>query len=123
MLLDFLWIGQDYENASQTRNFRGWIDDARIYDFSLTASEIEYVRTFGNSGTEPASGPFSWYKLDESSGTSTEDSGVGLMIYWLVQSAANLIDPEPQYQRAVNFRDYVLLANDWLVEPTWPSRP
>ena len=117
---DPMWIGQDYQNPGQTRNFRGWIDDVRIYDSSLTDSEIEHVRTFGGSGTEPVPGPFSWYKLDEESGTNAEDAGGGLTVYWPVLSKANFVDPEPQYQRAVNFRDYCTIADNWLSEVLFP---
>ncbi|UCC22513.1 MAG: LamG domain-containing protein, partial [Planctomycetota bacterium] len=95
-----IWLGQDWVRAEETRNFRGWIDDVRIYDFSLDVSEIEHVRTFGGSGTGPATGPISWYKLDETSGIKTADS-CGQTVYWPVSSKANLVDPEPQYQRSV----------------------
>ena len=115
-----IWLGQDWVRASETRNFRGWIDDVRIYDFSLDVSEIEHVRTFGGSGTLPATGPISWYKLDETSGTTAEDSSGGEIVYWPVSSKANLVDPEPQYQRSVNLRDYSIVADNWLSEILWP---
>jgi len=43
--------------------------------------------------------------------------------WYPVPSQANFVDPEAVGQRSVNFRDYVLLANDWLKEKPWPPRP
>jgi hypothetical protein len=114
-----IWLGQDWVRATETRNFRGWIDDVRIYDFSLDESEIEYVRTFGSFGTPPAAGPISWYKIDETSGIKVADS-CGEIVYWPITSKANFTDPEPQYQRAVNFRDYCVIADSWLEELLFP---
>ena len=117
---DPLWIGKDWQGVTQARYFKGWIDDVRIYNSSLTDDNIEYVRTFGASGIEPGSDPFSWYKLDETSGTNAEDSGGGQTVYWPVKSNANFVDPEPQYQRAVNFRDYCVIADSWLGQFLFP---
>ena len=114
-----MWLGKDFEDNRQARYFKGWIDDVRVYDFSLDASEIEHVRTFGGSGTEPASSPFSWFKLDETSGTSTADSS-GKIVYWPITSKANIEDPEPQYHKAVNFRDYCIVADHWLGQFLFP---
>jgi len=47
-------------------------------------------------------------------------AGVGEVYYPLI-SAANIYDAEPKGQKIVNFRDYALLANDWLKAPLlWP---
>jgi hypothetical protein len=119
---DPLWIGKDFTHTQQARYLKGWIDDVRVYDYSLTESQIEYVRTFGFSGMPTTSDPFSWYKLDETSGTNTEDSGSGQTVYWPVTSKANFVDPEPQYQRAVNFRDYCIIADSWLEEILFPPQ-
>jgi len=44
--------------------------------------------------------------------------GTGL---YLMQSPANLYDEEDPGERAVNFRDYAELINDWGMEKLWPE--
>jgi hypothetical protein len=107
---------------NKERYIDGVIDDLRIYDYSLSQAEVEYLAFETAQGTEP-NVPFSWYKFDDGSGLVALDSGGGGIVYHPVASKANLVDPEAQYSRSVNFRDYVFLANDWLQEPTWPPRP
>ena len=109
--------------GNKWRYFDGLIDDLRIYDYSLTLSQIQWLTFEGAQGTEPSPAPFSWYKFDDGSGFVAEDSGGGGIVYHKVASKANLVDPEPPYSRSVNFRDYRILADDWLEEPTWPRRP
>ena len=106
-------IGQDMHR--QPRNVIGWIDDARIYNYSLSQSEIESIVTTG----EP-NDPYCWYKLDEGGGLIAHDSGSGGMIYHPVPSAANYVDDEPEYHRYVNFKDYDYLARNWLKEVLFP---
>ncbi|MHC4531609.1 MAG: LamG domain-containing protein, partial [Planctomycetota bacterium] len=113
-----LWLGRDLEWSGQSRNFRGWIDDARVYDIALSVSDINYVRT--GIGTPPASEPYAWYKLDESSGTTASDAAGSAVNYFPVLSRANFVDPEPEYQRAVNFRDYCVIADSWLEQILFP---
>jgi hypothetical protein len=37
-----------------------------------------------------------------------------------VQSIANLYNDEPRGERAINLRDFAVLADDWLVQKMWP---
>jgi hypothetical protein len=104
------------------RYFAGVIDDFRIYDYSLSLAEVQWLAYEGGQGTEPNL-PFSWYKFDDGSGFVAEDSGGGGVVYHKVASQANLVDPEDPYERSVNFRDFVILANDWLKEQLFPPRP
>jgi len=108
--------------SNKWRYIDGVIDDLRIFDYSLSQDEVKYLAFETAQGTEPNL-PFIWYKFDDGSGFVALDSGGGGIIYHKVASKANLVDPEAPYSRSVNFRDYVLLANDWLKEPTWPPRP
>jgi hypothetical protein len=106
-------IGQDVHG--QPRNVIGWIDDARIYDYSLTQSQILSVATTG----EP-NDAYVWYKLDDGSGSVATDSGSGGVIYHPNPSPANYHDDEPQYERYVNFKDFDYLARNWLKEVLFP---
>jgi hypothetical protein len=108
------WIGRGYEDA---RFWIGGMDDVRIYNYNLDDANMAMLA----AGTgEPSPCPVYLYKFDETSGLVAADSGCGTEFYAPVQSIANLTDPEPQLQRAVNFRDYEILANDWLQEFLWP---
>jgi len=106
------------------RNFKGAMDDFRIYDKTLSAGEVEFLAKLGASGTDPTDANLIvHYKFDDGSGLIAVDSAGAGVNWYPVASRANLVDPEAQGYRSVNFRDYVLLANDWLKEPTWPPRP
>jgi hypothetical protein len=103
------------------RWFDGLIDDFRIYDYSLSLDQIKHLAFEGNKGTEPSPAPFSWYEFDDGSGLSAEDSGGGGIIYHDVPSIANLYNEEEPYERIVNFRDYRMMADNWLEVKMWPE--
>ncbi len=46
---------------------------------------------------------------------ATETTG-----YMPLTSGANLYDAEPQYEKAINFRDYAVLMETWLEQKLWP---
>ncbi|MHC4388789.1 MAG: LamG domain-containing protein, partial [Planctomycetota bacterium] len=70
--------------------FKGIIDDVRIYDRALTAAEIGYLAS----------------------------DGTGIVVE---TSIANLIDDgEAPGERSVNFRDFAILADEWLKREFWP---
>ncbi|MHC4625323.1 MAG: hypothetical protein ACYS4W_15625 [Planctomycetota bacterium] len=41
-------------------------------------------------------------------------------LYCPLDSPANLYDEEPMLSRKVNFKDFCVLAGDWLTERFWP---
>jgi hypothetical protein len=103
------------------RRFVGAIDDFRIYDYTLSSSEIEYLAKLGASGTAPdANHLYAHYKLDDGTGLVALDSAGVAVNWWPVPSTANLVDPEAEGERSVNFRDYAILADNWLQEYLWP---
>ncbi len=110
-------------HSKQNRCFVGTMDDFRIYDKTLTAGEIEFLAKLGASGTDPTDANlYAHYTFDDATGLVALDDA-GTMVNWFpVPSQANLVDTEGNGYRSVNFRDYVLLARDWLKEPTWPRQ-
>jgi len=78
------------------RYVRGIIDDVRIYDRALSEAEIISI-------TDGSLGPAADYHP--------------------IDSPADLYKGEPQGQQWINFRDFSILADDWLVEKEnyyWP---
>jgi len=107
-------IGRTREDAGY---FKGAIDDVRIYDYNLSFTD---VCDLAYQTADPNTWPVYHYKFDETSGYTAADSGHPTLVYGPVPSVANLTDQEPKLQRAVNFVDYEILANDWLAEFLWP---
>jgi hypothetical protein len=77
--------------ATQPSSFPGDVDDARIYRRLLSDDEIVEVM----NGGDP-------------------------LVYIPLVSAANVSDDEPQGSKIVNFKDYRIMAEDWLTEQLWP---
>ncbi len=69
------------------------IDDVRFYNFALSQGDIAVL----GAGIPP-----------------------GTDVYQPVPSVANITDPEAQGDRFVNFADYGIVADNWLVEVLWP---
>ena len=111
------WIGR---GRADERYYIGAIDDVRIYDKTLDASEMTWLHTGGGDGNDPGC-PAYHYELDESSGLTAADDGCGAIVYRPVMSPANLTDPEPMNERFVNFRDFDIMADDWLEQKLWPE--
>jgi hypothetical protein len=102
------------------RNFDGVLDDLRIYDYSLNHENIRFISSNEAEGIKPPDGPFAWWRFDEGTGLIAEDSGGSGEIYFPNPSPANLYEDEPAYQRYVNFKDYTVLADNWLRDLTFP---
>ncbi|MBN1391256.1 MAG: LamG domain-containing protein, partial [Sedimentisphaerales bacterium] len=74
-------------------SFWGYIDEVRIYDRVLEPNEVAYL-------ADP-----------------TPDDGV---LQIPIPSSAEIYTKEPEGQRAINFRDFAMLANLWLEEDMYP---
>jgi hypothetical protein len=70
--------------------FIGYIDEVRIYNRALEPNEVRWLATDGG-GYAP-----------------------------ILLSEYNLYDEELPDQKAINFRDYAVLLENWLVELEWP---
>jgi hypothetical protein len=71
---------------------RGQLDDVRIYTYALSDAEALYLALEGAS-----------------------------QLYVPLVSPANIYDEEAEGLKWVNFRDFAVMANDWLKEePYWP---
>ena len=98
------------------KGVEGALDEVRIYDCALSENEIKYLAGVG--GVEPAQAPVLWYKFDETSGLTADDSGAyaGKLTYVpLPQPEVDLYE-----DGKVDFKDYALLADTWLDEQLWP---
>jgi hypothetical protein len=73
--------------------FNGDMDEARIYNRDLSPTEIAYL-----ADATPADGE----------------------LYTPLPSLAELYDAEPKGSRVVNFKDFAILADNWLEEDLWP---
>ncbi len=119
-LIQFRWdtdngIGTDFFH----KTFNGKLDDIRVYDYDLSGTDVNNLALLG---PDPNPGPILWYKFDEDSGLIAADSGFSTdPVYHPVPSIANLIDTEPEYERYVNFRDFDIMADNWLEELLWPA--
>ncbi|MHC4067961.1 MAG: LamG domain-containing protein [Planctomycetota bacterium] len=102
------------------RHFDGVIDDVRIYDYTLSYDNIDYIASDGGSGVAPPTSPFIWYKFNDGTGLIAEDSGVGGVIYFENPSSANLYEDEAPYYRYVNFKDFSVMADNWLADLQFP---
>jgi len=60
-------------SRSDTDKLNAKVFDIRIFDFALTQTEIDFVRTFGRSGTDSGL-PIHWWKCDEQAGVIGYDS-------------------------------------------------
>ncbi|MHC4753300.1 MAG: LamG domain-containing protein, partial [Planctomycetota bacterium] len=72
--------------------FNGALDEVRIYNRGLSEAEIAYVI---------------------SDGAPT--------LHVPVISVADLYDQEPEGSKALNFKDFAVLADEWLDEQLWPE--
>jgi len=116
-------------NDGQRRFIQATLDDFRIYDYNMPTQDVNELY-LGTDGDLPGDANLIiWYKFDETSGYIAEDSGrrnIG-PCYWPLDSPANLYREPPIIPLVipppvdiVNFKDYAVLADDWLVEKLWP---
>ncbi|HCO95810.1 MAG TPA: hypothetical protein DIU00_18010, partial [Phycisphaerales bacterium] len=73
----------------------GLVDDFRVYEVALT---VQQVQTVMNGGDLPV-----------------------VDTYVPLTSPANISDDEPANSRSVNFRDFAVLADEWLQQLIWPA--
>jgi hypothetical protein len=72
--------------------YNGALDEVRMYNRALSEAEIAYLVANGSA-----------------------------TLYVPVFSDADLYDVEPQGSKAVNFKDYAILVDQWLEEQLWPE--
>ncbi|MCJ7693741.1 MAG: hypothetical protein MUO22_10070, partial [Sedimentisphaerales bacterium] len=105
------------------RFFDGVIDDLRIFKEPLDSDKIQWLASDGTAeGSVDPGPPYIWYKFDEDTGLTTEDSGMSELMYHPNPSKANIYETqdEPIYRRYVNFTDYSVLADNWLRDLEFP---
>jgi len=88
------------------RAFKGRMDDVRIYDYSLSKGEISWLAGVTDPVYDPLASPANLLPKDP---CDSEDPNLGSGAF------------DPNNIDIVDFRDYRLMANDWLVGPIlWP---
>ena len=105
----------------KNRPLVGTMDDFRIYDYTLSASESEYLAKGG--GTPPDSNHlYAHYKFNETTGLEAADDAGDMLNYWPVPSLANICGDgiEAEYHRFVNLIDFSCFADYWMDEQLWP---
>ncbi|MHC4623920.1 MAG: LamG domain-containing protein [Planctomycetota bacterium] len=91
---DQVRIGSSAERpAGFDDTYKGLVDDFRIYDYGLSQAQVAYI-VQGDAATTP--------------------------LYVPLESDADVYDEEPANSKAVNFRDFALIVQDWLDELMWP---
>ena len=99
------------------------IDDFRVYDYNLPWEEIDYLSGgIGGSGNpQPPDNNLMLlhYDFNELSGYTAANSS-SYQFYHPLLSNAELYDGEAEGSRVVNFRDFAILADNWLKEQLWP---
>jgi hypothetical protein len=93
-------------------------DEFRVYDYALSVNEIKYLAGF-SSGVVPTGNMLLHYRFDEVSGLTAKNSTTYVFNRPLL-SVAELYKGEPQNSRAVNFKDFAILAEIWLQQQLWP---
>jgi hypothetical protein len=74
--------------------FQGPLDDVRIYNYALSDGEIAYLATEGGAG-----------------------------IHTPINSPADLYQGEAPGNQWINFKDYALIADEYLEKLLWPTEP
>ena len=93
-------------------------DDFRLYDYALSVNEIKYLAGLAG-GVAPTGNMLLYYKFDEVSGLIAKNSSTYVFNRPLL-SVAELYKAEPQNSRVVNFKDFAILAEMWLLQQLWP---
>jgi hypothetical protein len=84
----------------ETGSWDGLVDEVRIYDYALSDTEVAYL-----ADTTPGDGEL-YVPIDPAA------------------EIANIYDGEPEGSKWINFKDFAVLANDWLLEETkYPLGP
>ncbi|MHC4531047.1 MAG: LamG-like jellyroll fold domain-containing protein [Planctomycetota bacterium] len=99
------WISADSNNHPENFTIGAWIDpgydlhvdgiidEVRYYDYPMNQGEIAILSEIVTPGSN---------------------------VYQPVPSLANIADPEIELERKVNFVDFAVLGDNWLVEQLWP---
>jgi hypothetical protein len=82
----------DNRDSSTYKYLRGSVEEVRIYSYALSAGEMAYLATDGGAG-----------------------------IHFPIISPADLYQDEPEGQQWINFKDYSLLADQYLEKLLWPT--
>ena len=105
-------------NAGNAPFVAASMDDFRVYDAALSADNIKYLAEVPG-GVAPTADMMLHYRFDEVSGHTAKNSSTYVFNRPLL-SAAELYAAEAPGSRAVNFRDFAVLAEMWLDEQLWP---
>jgi hypothetical protein len=89
-----LLVGRGGKDTAADSGWNGLVDEVRIYDYALSQDQIKTVM---NKGSLPS-----------------------VELYYPLLSVAELYSSEPVNSKKVNFKDYAILAEQWLKQQLWP---
>ena len=94
-------------------------DDFRVYDYNLTGAEVQYLA--GQGGTAPDNNRMLlYYDFNEVEPNTVAHNSSSYGCYHPLLSDAELYKGEEPNYKAVDFRDFALVADSWLKEQLWP---
>jgi hypothetical protein len=91
-------------------------DDFRVYDYNLTGGEVATLA----GGGEPGGNMLLHYDFNEVDPNTVAHNLSNYVYYHPLLSDAELYKGEDPGDRAVDFRDFALVADSWLKEQLWP---
>jgi hypothetical protein len=104
------------ENDGRANNVNAIFDDFRVYDYNLTGGEVATLA----GGGEPGGNMLLHYDFNEVDPNTVAHNLSNYVYYHPLLSDAELYKGEDPGDRAVDFRDFALVADSWLKEQLWP---
>jgi hypothetical protein len=115
--------------AGMTLYIDGQLDTPSFDDWARSGTTDGYIHTMVGKGGKDGAADAGWdgriddvriYDYALSHGEVLHLAGAD-EIYVPLVSPANLYDAEPINSKFVNFKDYAILADEWMLEILWPS--
>jgi hypothetical protein len=107
------------ENDGSGNFVNAVFDDFRVYDYNLTQAEFDNLAGLGGVAPDNNKMLLHYTFGDPNDGNTPVNSST-YEFYHPLTSVAELYAGEAQGSRVINFRDFAILADNWLEERRWP---